>query len=103
MIQSFIFILAIGYVVIDQEADGPLDGQAVRKYMAIAGLGVVVSVMTGYYSMFHLTLSQCTTLRCMDPLATALLCRIFLHETFTRTQICCYCEYCLFNETYPNQ
>jgi len=57
--------------------------------MMVAGGGVVVSVMTGYYSMFYLTLSEYITLRCMDPFATALLCRVFLNERLTRTQICC--------------
>jgi drug/metabolite transporter (DMT)-like permease len=60
--------------------------------MIIAGLGVAVSVMTGYYSMFYLTLSEFTTLRCMDPFATALLCRIFLNERVTPIQFYCYRE-----------
>ena len=60
--------------------------------MVISGLGVAVSLVTGYNSMFYLTLSEFTTLRCMDPFATALLARIFLNERVTKTQICCCCE-----------
>jgi uncharacterized membrane protein len=101
-IQSFVFVLAVGYVLITQVTDAPLGRPSVRRYMVIAGLGVVVSVMTGYYSMFYLTLSQYITLRCMDPFAIALLCRIFLHERVTRTQICCCCEYCVVSRTGPD-
>ena len=54
--------------------------------MIIAGLGVVVRVMTGYYSMFYLTLSRYITLGCMDPFATPFLCRVFYHERVTKLQ-----------------
>jgi len=54
--------------------------------MLIAGLGVVVSVMTGYYSMFYLMVSLYITLGCMDPVASPLLCRVFFHERVTKLQ-----------------
>ena len=88
-IQSFDFILVISYVMINQVEDAPLGRPAVRKYMLVAGMGVAISVMTGYYSMSYLTLSEFTTMRCFDPFATALLCRIFLQERFTKTQLYC--------------
>ena len=91
-IQSFDFILVISYVMINQVEDAPLGRPAVRKYMLVAGMGVAISVMTGYYSMSYLTLSEFTTMRCFDPFATALLCRLFLKERFTKTQLYCCCQ-----------
>jgi uncharacterized membrane protein len=90
--QSCIFILAICYTTILHVPQAPLGAPTLRKYLVIAGLGVTVSVMTSYQSMFYLTLSEFISVRCMDPFATALLCRIFLGERFTRTQICCCCK-----------
>lgn len=58
----------------------------------ISGLGVTVSAVMGYCSMFYLTLSEFTTLRCMDPFAAALLARIVLNERVTKTQVYCCCE-----------
>jgi drug/metabolite transporter (DMT)-like permease len=75
--------------MINRVTDAPLGEQSIRKYMMISGLGVAISIMTGYYSMSYLTLSEFTTLRCMDPFATALLCRIYLDERVTKTQIMC--------------
>jgi len=91
-IQSFDFILVISYVMINQVEDAPLGRSAVQKYMLVAGMGVAISVMTGYYSMSYLTLSEFTTMRCFDPFATALLCRLSLNERFTKTQLYCCCK-----------
>lgn len=79
-------------MVYNQTPDAPLGPRNLIHLNVIGGMGVATSLILGYTSMYYLTLSEYTTVRCLLPFATAFMCWIFVGERFTTVQAICCCK-----------